>query len=77
MPALMQLKVERCLASGADQKQAHAMLGHAEVGAINDMGRDHVTECRHCLRPCWIQSPVRELFDILDQYHFRPVVLGS
>lgn len=51
MLALVQLQVERCLASGAYQEQAHSVLGHTEIGAINDVGRDHVAQRSHCLRP--------------------------
>ncbi|MNR04658.1 hypothetical protein D3C85_1206380 [compost metagenome] len=53
------------------------MLGYAEIGAIDNMRRDHVAQRSHRLRPGGIQSPVRELFDILDQHHFRPVELGG
>ncbi|MNG15908.1 hypothetical protein D3C84_997680 [compost metagenome] len=77
MPALVKLKIERCLALGADQKQAHAVLWYAEICAINDMRRDHVAQRCHCLRPGRVQGPVRKFFDVLDQHHFRPVELGS
>ena len=77
MLALMQLQFERCLASSADKKQANPVLRHAKIGAIDDMRRDHVAECCHRLRPCGVQSPGRELFNILDQHHFRTVEFGS
>jgi hypothetical protein len=77
MSALVKLKIQRCLASGAHQKHAHAVLRYAKIGAINDMRREHVTERCHGLRPSGVQSPVRELFDVFDQHHFWPVELGS
>ena len=49
MLALVQLQVERCLASRADQEQAHSVLRHAKVGTIHDMRRDHVAKRRHGL----------------------------
>ncbi|MNQ98194.1 hypothetical protein D3C85_1138740 [compost metagenome] len=72
MLAPVQLEHQRRHASGAHQKQ-----GHAEIGAIHNMRCDHVAQRSHRLRPRGIQSPVRELFDILDQHYLRPVELGG
>ena len=76
MLPLVQLKIQRGFAAGADQKQAHAMLWNAEIGAVDNVRGDHVAECCHCLRPGGVQRPSRELLNILDQYHFWSVELG-
>lgn len=73
----VQFEHQRRLAADADQEQAHAVLRRAKVGTVDHIGRDHVAQRVHGLRPGGVQRPDCEPFYVLYQHHFRPVELGG
>ncbi|MNJ55520.1 hypothetical protein D3C77_510160 [compost metagenome] len=46
--APVQLEHQRRFAAGQDQEQPHAMLRHAQIGAVHDMRGYLVTQRLHC-----------------------------
>lgn len=47
------------------------------VCGINNVGRDRVTQCCHCVEPSRIEAPPRELWHVLDNDQGLPVILRA
>lgn len=75
MLMLLELQVERCLASGADHEKAHAVLRNPEVGAVYDVRSQRLTQAPHCVCPGRVENPVHELRHVLNDCEVRPIDL--